>query len=205
VLGDAETGDPRNWTLNLSASERTSAKTLLAPLGAGEFFAFSIGTKAQVNQWGEDRWTSFFRTLAAESTGVGLVMLGAADEAAISERVADAWRAAPEAGPVLNLCGACSPRVSAAVLERARMFFGHDSGPAHLAASTGTPLVQIRSSRTRAGQWFPHGDSSQVLMHWVDCGDCRLDTCTVEGKKCILSISVEEALIAAREHLYSPA
>lgn len=81
------------------------------------------------------------------------------------------------------------------------MFFGHDSGPAHLAASVGTPVLGIYSSRNRPGQWFPQGPHVRVVHHWVACGGCGLVTCTVQAKKCILSISVEEALAATREHL----
>lgn len=194
-LGDAHLEDPANWTLNLSAGERADAAALLAPLAGATFLAFSIGAKAQTNHWGETKWSELFASLGKDFPGHALVLLGAPDEAALSERVAEAW----QSGPVLNLCGTSSPRVSAAVLERARMFFGHDSGPSHLAASTGIPLLQIRSARNIPGQWFPHGERSRVLMHWVECGGCQLDVCIAEGNKCLVSITVPEALAEVQQ------
>lgn len=198
-LGDAAIDDPASWDPNLTAAEKADAATLLAPIAGAPFFAFSIGTKDQAKDWGADKWTAFFRALTTEHPGHALVLVGAPDEAAISETIADAWR---EGGnPALNLCGASSPRVSAAVMKDARMYFGHDSGPIHLAASVGTPSLGVYSARTLAGQWFPYGKHVRILYHWVDCGGCKLATCTVQGKKCILSITVPEVLAATREHL----
>jgi len=51
------------------------------------------------------------------------------------------------------------------------------------------------------GQWIPNGEHVRVVLHWVECGGCLLETCVVQGKKCILSIGVEEAWQATQEHL----
>lgn len=96
------------------------------------------------------------------------------------------------AGPGLNLCGLLTPRESAAVFMRAVVFLGHDSGPMHLAAAVQTPCVAIFSSRNLPGVWFPYGERHRVLYHRVDCEDCRLSTCTIQKKKCISSIAVDE-------------
>jgi len=198
-LGDAHVEDAANWSPGLSEAERAAGAVLLEPLRGGKFFAFSIGTKVQANEWGAERWRELLGRSAEEYPGYGLVMVGAEAERAASEAVGEAWSAAG-GGLVVNLCGACEPRVSAAVLERAEMFFGHDSGPGHMAASVGTPVFGIYGARNRPGEWAPHGDKVRVVMHWVDCGGCLLDTCVEQKKKCILSIGVGEALAAAREH-----
>jgi len=170
-------------------------------MGRVKFFAFSLGTKAQSNQWGVERWQELLSQVAGEWPGCGLAVLGAADEREVSETVAEVWHSVAGAGPALNLCGMAKPRVSAAVMERAVMFLGHDSGPAHMAASVGTPVLGIYSARMRPGEWVPHGKHVRVVLHWVECGGCLLETCIVQGKKCILSIGVEEALAAVREQL----
>ncbi len=199
-LGDARTGDPESWAPGLTAAERRAGAELLSQMGETPFFAFSIGTKAQSNHWGTERWQALLARVAAEWPGHGLAVIGASEEFAESEAVAASWRAVPGAGPALNLCGKAAPRVSAAVLERAEMFFGHDSGPAHMAAAVGTPVLGIFSARMRPGEWVPHGEHVRVVLHWVDCGGCQLQTCIVQGKKCILSIGVDEAMAATREH-----
>lgn len=205
-LGDAAVDDPASWSPGLTDEEQQSGRELVKPFGGIPFFAFSLGTKAQSNQWGGGlegtaRWQQLLSKLAAAWPGYGLAILGAGDEQEISESVAEAWRSVPGAGPAVNLCGAARPRVSAAVIEQAVMFFGHDSGPAHMAAAVGTPVLGIYSSRMMPGEWIPNGEHVRVVLHWVECGGCHLETCVVQGKKCILSIGVEEAWQATQEHL----
>ena len=131
--------------------------------------------------------------LTAEHPGLGLGLVGSADEAAAAERLAACWT-----GPVLNLCGRLPPRVSALVMARARAFLGHDGGPMHLAAAVGTRAAAVFSARAKPGVWFPRGEGHRIVYHRTPCFDCRLETCTTEGKKCILSIEPGEVLDAAR-------
>jgi heptosyltransferase-3 len=122
-------------------------------------------------------------------------MTGAAVDAGPSEAVAAGWRegaAKVRGGVVINLCGVLSPRESAAVFAQADVFLGHDSGPMHLAAAVQTPCVAIFSGRGKPRVWFPYGSRHRVLYHRVDCWGCHLNTCTVEQKKCIYSITVDE-------------
>ncbi len=200
-LGDAKVEDPASWAPGLTAEEREEGAELVAAMNGEPYFAFSLGTKAQSNQWGVERWQELLARVAQEWPGCGLAVIGAPDEREVSETVAEIWRRVPGAGPAVNLCGMSKPRVSAAVVERAQMFFGHDSGPGHMAAAVGTPVFGIFSARMKAGEWVPHGKHVRVVLHWVECGGCLLETCIVEKKKCILSIGVDEAFSAVKEHM----
>ena len=200
-LGDARVEEQQSWALRLTDQERAEGAALVAEMGDARYFAISLGSKVQPNQWSVERWRELLARVAMEWPGHGLAVIGAADEREISEAVVEAWRAVEGSGPAVNLCGMSKPRVSAAVMERAVMFLGHDSGPGHLAASMGTPVVGIFSARMKAGEWVPHGEHVRVVLHWVDCGGCGLDTCIVERKKCILSIGVDEVMMAVREHV----
>ena len=66
----------------------------------------------------------------------------------------------------------------------------------HLAAAVGTPCVAIFAARNIPRVWFPYGEQHRVVYHEVDCMGCGLETCIVEGKKCILSITVAEVMVA---------
>jgi len=104
-------------------------------------------------------------------------------------------------GNVLNISGATTPRQLAAILVRAAMYIGPDSGPMHIAAAVGTPCVSIFSARNEPGIWFPHtftnGQPQQALYHRTACSPCGLDTCIEQKKKCILSIQPTEPLAMA--------
>jgi ADP-heptose:LPS heptosyltransferase len=110
----------------------------------------SVGTKHPAKDWGEENWDKLLGLLSQKIPDASLVLLGSADEWARSERLSRKF-----AGQSLNLCGTTSPRVSAAILERSRLFIGHDSGPMHLAAAVGTPTLGLFSWFNPPGQWFP--------------------------------------------------
>jgi heptosyltransferase III len=161
-----------------------------------DFIALSLGTKIPVNDWEEANWCNLIKQLGQRYPGMALVFIGAADERERSRLCGEYWPST-----VLNLCGVCAPRQSAAVLARARIFIGHDSGPMHLAAAVGTPCAAIFSARNPAGQWFPLGEGHKVIYHHTHCEECGLDACVNQKKKCILSISVEEVVAAVEPYL----
>jgi heptosyltransferase III len=151
----------------------------------------SVGAKVDVKDWGIPNWQRLFSCLSSRYPRHALALLGAADESAAAEATRQRWQ-----GSSVNLCGALSPRESGAVLERAALFVGHDSGPMHLAASVGTPCVAIFSARNLPRVWFPYGSQHRVLYKAMPCGGCALDRCEERHKECIASISVPEVIDA---------
>lgn len=176
------------FNLRLTGEERATAQLVIEPcISAQPFLAASIGSKVDVKDWGDENWRQLLSRLSMVLSGWGLVMVGASDERERSERLIDHWR-----GARLNLCGVTSVRETAAVLERAEAYIGHDSGPMHLAAAVGTSCVAIFSSRDLPGVWFPFGGDHRVLYHSVECRGCRLEVCGKYQKRCIRSITVDE-------------
>ncbi len=206
ALGDAQLDRAESWSLGLMEAERQRAAEAIGPeilatrLWATRPIAVSVGTKVQAKDWGRENWRELLRRAAPLAAGRGLLLLGAPEEAEASEFAATGWR---EAGgdPVVNLCGRLTPRESAAALESARVFLGHDSGPMHLAASVGTPVVAIFAARNIPRQWFPAGAGNEVVYHRVECWGCGLETCLEQRKKCLTSITVDEVLAAVERVL----
>ena len=194
-------GDPASWDLGLSAAEHESAAVAMGDQALGmEMIAVSVGTKVQAKDWGKENWRALLGRMAAEFPGRALLLAGAAEESGASEFAAEGWRA-NGGGPVVNLCGRLTPRESAAAFARARLFVGHDSGPMHLAAAVGTPVVAIFAARNIPRQWFPFGKQHRVVYHRVECWGCGLETCIEQQKKCLMSIGVDEVMGVVREQL----
>ena len=165
-LGAIDLADRRFWDLKLTPEEKKQAGELL-PLNAPNFAAVSVGTKIPVKDWGEENWGKLLALLSTQLPGTTLIFLGAADESERSEKLSRVC-----AGRSLNLCGKIPPRVSAAVLERCRLFIGHDSGPMHLAASVGVPTVGLFSWFNPPGQWFPgHQSWKFIKIHYPPLPD----------------------------------
>ena len=190
-LGDAKLGEPASWDLHLTKAEEVRAGTELEATGGRPVMAVSVGTKVQAKDWGRDNWRALLHRLAMLYPGYALALCGAPEESAASEFAANGWRE-KTGSPAVNLCGVLTPRESAAVFARARVFIGHDSGPMHLAAAVQTPCVAIFAARNKPRVWFPYGRQHRVVYHRTECWGCGLETCIVEQKRCLTSITVEE-------------
>jgi heptosyltransferase III len=201
-IGDpGRLGDPASWDLRLSAAEHESAARAIGDEALGlEMIAASVGTKVQAKDWGRENWRALLGRIAEEYPGRALSLAGAAEESEASEYAATGWRS-HGGGPVVNLCGRLTPRESAAAIARARLFVGHDSGPMHLAAAVGTPVVAIFAARNIPRQWFPFGKQHRVVYHRVECWGCGLETCIEQQKKCLMSIGVDEVMGVVKEQL----
>jgi ADP-heptose:LPS heptosyltransferase len=212
-LGDAEIDSAKSWDLRLTEAEIARADEVIREVlprwvkGEGIWdaerrrregaVAVSVGTKVQSKDWGRENWRALLRAMAKEFPGRVLLLAGAPEESEASEFAADGWRQ-NGGGAVVNLCGRLSPRESAAAFARAQMFVGHDSGPMHLAAAVETPCVAIFAARNKPRVWFPNGKGHRVIYHKVDCWGCGLETCIVEKKKCLTSITVDDVMAEVR-------
>lgn len=189
-IGRIDIDEPSSWDLRLSTEELSIAEDMLGRMGGGaDVLVCSVGTKQEVNDWGEDNWSALIQSLSDRFSKLGLVLIGSPEEYQKSERLASLWK-----GGALNLCGKTSPRISAAVLSKAVLFFGHDSGPMHLASAVGTRCVAVFSGRNKPGLWFPVGKSHKILYHETECQGCGRSMCEEHNKKCIRSITVDEVL-----------
>jgi heptosyltransferase-3 len=197
-LGDANLDAPASWDLRLTPAEHAKASEALRPLAGRPLIAVSVGTKRQSKDWGRENWRSLLAAVAQSYPNHSLALLGSLDESEASEYASAGWRQSSGSSPVVNLCGNLSPRESAAALTHARIFLGHDSGPMHLAAAVQTPCVAIFSARNKPRVWFPYGKQHRVLYHKVDCWGCNLETCVVEKKRCLTSITVDQVLAQVR-------
>ncbi|WP_263378709.1 glycosyltransferase family 9 protein [Granulicella paludicola] len=197
-LGDARVDNISSWDLHLDDKENAEARRQIGAEALEKRpLAVCVGTKVQAKDWGVENWRTLVGRIADEYPRRTLLLVGAPEESAASEFAATAWRL-NGGGPVVNLCGRLSPRQSAAALQLAQIFVGHDSGPMHLAAAVGTPCVALFAARNIPGQWFPMGAQHRVIYHKVECAGCGLETCVDEGKRCLLSITVDEVMDQVR-------
>ena len=94
-----------------------------------------------------------------------------------------------DSGHYRNLCGKLSIPETAAVISRARLFVGIDSGPAHLANAVGTFGVVLLGEYNLFSRYLPYtggyGDGSNSRLVYAD------------GPASTLSVAAVHAEIAA--------
>jgi heptosyltransferase-3 len=161
-LGTADIHASANWDLGLTEDELAVPRRMIADWsGTQSYIALCIGTKQAVNDWGASNWSTLVARLL-DSYPHRLVFVGAQDDYVLSEAIAHTCP-----GRCVNLCGRLSVRESAAVIAAAVLFVGNDSGPMHLAAAAGTPLVAVFSKLNPPGIWFPSGERVRVLYPYA--------------------------------------
>jgi len=157
-LGPLDLTDAGLWDLRLTRQEKSTASNFLSPLGDTPFIAIHVGGAGQAQRWGDENWAVVLRELQTLLPGFALVFVGSVDDARHSDELSKIWNR-----PVLNACGKFTLRESAAILERASMFLGHDSGPMHLAASRGVHCVALFGSHDPPGHWHPYGEGHEIV------------------------------------------
>ena len=153
-----ELTDP-NWDLRLSIAEVGTAAGKLFSLPAHlPLVAMSPGAKIPAKDWGEQNWAALIDQARERLSPMSMVFVGATSEHSLVRRLVERW-----SGPWINLCGALTPRESAAVLGKCRLLVCQDSGPMHLDAIQGTPCIALIGTNKRPRQWFPYGEQHRVL------------------------------------------
>jgi heptosyltransferase-2 len=146
--------------------------------------------KASTKRWPPERFAALGDALALQGWPCGLVV--GPDEVDLGGRVSAAART-----PLPVLGADLDPIELAALLSRARLLVSNDSGPMHLAAAVGTPVVAFFGP-TDPGRTAGVGSPVKVLDRYLFCSPCHRDSCPY-GHECMGEITVEMAARACEE------
>ena len=92
---------------------------------------------------------------------------------------------------VIDLRGKLSILETGALIDRANLFISNDSGPVHIAASLGVPVISIfgrKDPGLSPKRWRPLGKYSHYFHREADCPVCLAHDCKI-GFKCLSNIS----------------
>lgn len=133
---------------------------------------------------------------ALRDAGYLVVVTGGPGERDLVARTLDACPGGTHGG-VLDLAGRTDLAQLAAVLERAAVVVVGNTGPAHLAAAVGTPVVSLFSPVVPASRWAPWGVPVRLLgdQH-APCRDTRARECPVDGHPCLTGVPPDEVVAA---------
>lgn len=158
-----------------------------------------VGAGTAAKRWPVEHWRVLLAGLAARG-GVAVALVGAESDTATARAILGSrpW-------PVVDWTGRLEIAELAAVLQQADLAIGADSGPAHLAAAVGTPVVVLFSGTNRVEQWRPQGAMVQALRHPVACAPCHRRQCPVASQPCMRGIRPADVLLAIEELLAAAA
>ena len=184
-------GTYRRPRFHVRPSDATRAEERLREAGLldAPLLVVVPGSVWPTKRWPSDRFAAAVSE-AARRWSLTPVALGVSDEHALCDDVVSgvpgSWNAA----------GLLSLGESAAVVARARVFLGSDSGPTHIARALGRPTVAIFGP-TDPGQFS--FDGCELLYADLGCSACSFyggRRCRLGHWDCMRSIDVEAAVAA---------
>ncbi|HKC26742.1 MAG TPA: glycosyltransferase family 9 protein [Jatrophihabitans sp.] len=143
------------------------------------------GAAAPARTYPEARWCELVALLTGQ--GRHVLITGSHGEAPLTARVAGA---AVPPGHARDCGGLFDVPALAAALRGASVVVAGNTGPAHLAAAVGTPVVSLFAPVVPAARWAPYGVAVALLGDQLaDCRDSRARECPVAGHPCLSSVS----------------
>jgi heptosyltransferase-1 len=166
------------------------ADSEIARLGIASFAIVNPGAGWGAKQWPPERFGEVARALAVHN--IKTLVNATADEAALASAVVEA-----SCANAYEL--RCSIGQLTALTRRARVFIGGDTGPLHLAAALGVPVVGLYGP-TDPARTGPFGTRAIPLRHAESETTFSHHRATEAG---LLKITAEEVISAARHLLGS--
>lgn len=157
-----------------------------------------VGTSTRYKHWETGKFVELVKRLAAtESAGNGpIILAGGRREVRVADEIA---RRAGSGDRVKGMAGSLTIRQTAALIGKANLFIGGDSGLAHLAVALGTPTVVLFGPSDHK-KWGASGPGNMVVRTELPCSPCFIfgyhKFC--HSIACMSCITVEHVMTAVR-------
>lgn len=190
-----DAADAASWELRLTPEEHAAVQDILAKNGlGGPFIAAHPGGRTQLRRWPVERWPELYDRLM-DAHELPLAIVGSPQEVELAETIAGRMARRP-----VVLAGKTSLRELAGVLGKASLMVCNDSGPMHIAAVMGTPIVAVVGPG-KSSETGPRGVPCRVVErpcpYRMRCDESRCRN--PDFHACMLGITAEQVLAAAAD------
>ena len=194
---------PTEMTADATATATVHERLVRAGVhDADRLIVVHVSAGNPFRRWPSEHFAELVSGLAAGDANRRIILTSGPSEHRAAERViADARaRLTPDAQRRVLSCGEFSLAELRALVDRAALYIGGDSGPLHIASTTSVPIVGLYGPTlpARSAPW--RGRTPIALA--VDAGDlpcrpCDQRVCAPGDFRCLTSISPQQVLDAA--------
>ncbi len=164
--------------IHIPAADHAWAARVRAGL-TGPLLAIQPGTRWQTKQWPIPHFADVARR-AIKQFGMSVLVIGSRGESAAAQQLVETVKQVLPRGDIRSLAGHTSIKQLAALLNDADLVLSNDSGPLHLAAGLGTPVVGIFTC-TSPIQSGPPGTQHQLVSTHLPCAASYCKKCPQRG------------------------
>ncbi len=151
---------------------------------------------APASMWRPEAWAKVADYLIRRF-GVKVALNGVANERPIIDAIKVNMKET-----VIDLCGQLSLPELIGLIKRCNLLLTVNSGPMHIGASLGTPMVVVQSA-WNVQRWRPYGDNHALIVKDVPCANCGFQHGCPLPVSCMDMITPEEVIEAAEKMLQS--
>ena len=162
----AEEAKAREEAERLAAEKKAEELLALLPQAEKRIALCVKGTFA-LKTWPKEYFVEVVDALA-EWYDAAFFIVGAPNDREYADEVIAAMHR-----PVMNFCGETSLVSLAALIRASDLFVTVDTGAAHIAATTGVPMVTMYGC-TSPKRWYPINEHARVLTAEMDCCPCSV-------------------------------
>lgn len=190
------------WTNNerlsfrVDASDRDFISDLLTQCRVSRqqpWLVLHPGASALSRRYPPEKFAKVIEFLTKEQ-GLQVILTGNDQERDLVAMISDL-----AAVPTTCLAGRLRLGQFAALLQAAPLLISNNSGPVHLAAAVGTPVVDLYALTNP--QHTPWKVAHRVLSHDVPCRNCFKSVCPEKHQHCLSLIEPDQVVAAALELL----
>ena len=181
-------GDDGRLAVDLDDDARRGAAALVGDVaGDAPYVVVHPGAAVPARAWSAERNAEAVTALAA--AGWRVLVTGSPAEAELTRAVAGT--SGVDLGGRTDLAGLSG------VLAGAAATVTGNTGPAHLSAAVGTPVVSLFSPVVPAGRWAPYGVPVALLGdQQAACRGTRARECPVPGHPCLGQVTAHDVVAA---------
>jgi len=207
IAPPAPESDPVEMPVDPAMATSTGRRLRQAGAAADEpMIVMHVSAGNPFRRWPIASFASVASALVSGDTGRTLVVTSGPSERDAAQRViADARRRlSPELQPRILDCGEFSLAELRALVDRAALFIGGDSGPMHIAATSEVPIVTLYGPTlpARSAPWRRDASRAEAIeTHGLPCRPCEQRACAPGDFRCLTSIQPEQVIEAAERLL----
>ncbi|MDE0330288.1 MAG: glycosyltransferase family 9 protein [Nitrospinae bacterium] len=158
--------DTKNPTLTLSEDELEEGRACIASLTedhSGFFIGIHPGAGGKERIWSPKLYGELISRVVS-TLPARVLLLGGPDDRQIVDETLKSMKGVRVRGTVVDMCEKVQHlRSLMGVMKACRLFIGNDSGPTHIAAALGIPVICIFQGPAEPSVWGPRGSNVVVL------------------------------------------
>ena len=172
---------------------------------AAQLIVVHVSAGSPFRRWPAEAFAEMVASLAAGGPERRVIVTSGPSDAEAADRViADARRRLGATGGRVVQCGELTLPELRALLERAALYIGGDSGPLHIAATTRSPIVGLYGPTlpSRSAPWRPSSrPAAAVDVGPLPCRPCDQRVCAPGDFRCLTGLDPAQVIAAAERLL----